>query len=214
MSLAVFKSRLENHLEGDLELVVTENRHTMLNVLEKRRAFTRLSIHKLFLDAPDAVLSAIAHYVKGIKKDRSVLRHFIQKHFDQVDYTHLIKQQQLETRGKIYNLDYLFDLLNQRYFRGGLDLSITWYGRLTIKKRRKSRVTFGQYVSGFPEYFVKFIIYHEMLHSVIPGSLDKGGRYCFHNRDFKAREKEFDEYERAIIWEKHNQEMIFRYGWT
>ena len=78
MTLIAFMERLKRQLKIELDLVVTENRSVMLNLLEKRRSYVRLSLHKMFLNAPDAILNAIVHYVNGTRKEGSVLRRFIQ----------------------------------------------------------------------------------------------------------------------------------------
>jgi len=224
MTIDAFKIRLAQHLKMDLELVVNENRSTMLNLLEKNRTFVRLSIHKMFLKAPDPVVSAIAHYVRGTRKENSILRLYIQEHLAQYDYTYLVNQNQLLHAGNNYNLKLLYDEINIKYFDCKLDLSITWYGKQK-KSRNSTRITFGQYLAGlrlikihrilddsfFPEYFVSFVIYHEMLHSVISGSLDARGRYCFHSAAFKRREKAFEHYWKAIEWEKNNKKQLFQW---
>ena len=226
ITLEDFKTRLLRFLDIKLDLVLNENRSTMLNILEKNRSFARLSVHKMFLDAPDPVLSAIAHYVRGTRKDKRhqslILRTFIQQHLAAGDYTHLIDRHKLTQQGKIYHLGELYDSLNHTYFGGGLKLSITWYGQ--VRSRRPSRITFGQYLPGlrlikihrmlddpfFPEYFVSFVVYHEMLHSVVPGSTDGRGQFCFHGRDFKKREMAFEHYRAALVWEKNNKTTLFK----
>jgi hypothetical protein len=52
-----------------------------------------------------------------------------------------------------------------------------------------------------PRYFVAYIVYHEMLHHVIPASRGLG-RTLLHPPEFLAREREFRHYERAIAWER------------
>src|SRR6267142_1461475 len=55
--------------------------------------------------------------------------------------------------------------------------------------------------SWVPRYFLQFIIYHEMLHHVIPASRGPG-RGLLHPPEFRLREEQFRHYERAIAWEK------------
>jgi hypothetical protein len=155
------------------------------------------------------------------------LREFIHGHLDRCDYTHLVNPQKLIQQGHVYHLKYLYDEINKKYFKGQLHLFLTWYG--TPHSKRRMRITFGQYVSGlrlikihrmldhpfFPEYFVAFVLYHEMLHSVIPGSRDTKGRFCIHGKNFKEREKAFEYYQKAIEWEKNNKAKLFEsYGRT
>jgi hypothetical protein len=223
-----FKTRLQRYLKIDLALIVNENRSTMLNLLEKRENFARLSVHKMFLEAPDSVVRAIADYVQRGRKYRqessALLRTFIQEHLTRSNYTHLIESQKLLHVGRTYHLKPLYDRLNLEYFGAQLDLSITWYGKQRIRPRLRSIVTFGQYLAGlrlikihrmlddpfFPHYFVAFVVYHEMLHSVIPTSVDARGRLCFHTPSFKEREKAFTHYREAIEWEKKNKTRLFQ----
>ncbi len=227
MSVEEFKIRLSAHLNTHLEIQVNENRSTMLNLLERNRFFVRLSVHKMFLTAPDPVISAIAHYVRGTRKEVTILRKFIQDSLADADYTHLVNPKKLQTVGHHYNLLESYHAINKQYFNNELDLSITWYGSSSRRKTR-TRITFGQYVAGlrlikihrmlddpfFPDYFVNFVIYHEMVHSVVPGSVDTRGRFCFHSADFKAKERDFEHYKAATVWEKTNKQTLFKYGWT
>jgi hypothetical protein len=219
------KQRLQSLLRMDVELVLTENRSTMLSLLEKRGGCVRLSVHKMFLEAPDAVISALAHYVRGTRAGRGarnqVLRSYIQTHLSHHDYTHLVDPQKFVQKGKIYHLQPFYDRLNERYFEGKLSLSLTWFG--SSRRVKRSHIVFGQYLAGlrvikihrilddafFPEYFVEFVLYHEMLHSVVPNFQDARGRMCFHGKDFKERERAFEHYYKAIEWEKNNKKHLF-----
>lgn len=225
MSVEQFKRRMAKHLDLDLEIVVNENRSTMLNLLERKRDRARLSMHKMFLDAPEQVISAIAHYVRGTRSNRSgqnlVLRGFIQKNLTQLDYSHTVDKQKLVHQGKVYDLSEIYDRLNKQYFGNKLKLQITWYG--LWKKKNRCRVIFGQYFDAlklvkihrrlddpfFPDYFVDFVVYHEMLHSVVPGYVDERGLFRSHGEEFKEREREFEFYEEAMAWEKKNRNHFF-----
>lgn len=220
-----FKKKIAKHLKLRLDLVINENRSTMLNVLEKKRGAARLSMHRMFLEAPDQVISAIAHYVRGTKKtsdEHLVLRSFIQASLQSYDYSNRIDPNKLVHEGKHYNVRLLYERLNRQYFDGKLALKITWYGHWG--KRNASRVTFGQYYDAlklvkihrilddpfFPAYFVAFVVYHEMLHAVVPGYTDKRGRFRTHGEKFKEREREFEYYEEATEWERKNRLFFFR----
>ena len=52
-----------------------------------------------------------------------------------------------------------------------------------------------------PSYYMEFLVYHEMLHADI-GIKNKNNRRIVHSGEFKKREKEFKQYEKAIEWEK------------
>lgn len=225
-AVAQFKRKIAKHLKLRLDLVINENRSTMLNVLEKRRDSARLSMHRMFLEAPDTVISAIAHYVRGTRRihqeQNLVLRSFIQKSLQTYDYSTRIDQKKLIHQGRVYDVGLLYETINRQYFDGKLALKITWYGQWG--KRSASRVIFGQYYDAlklvkihrvlddpfFPDYFVAFVVYHEMLHSVVPGYTDASGRFRTHGELFKQREKEFEHYAIASEWERKNRPLFFR----
>jgi hypothetical protein len=50
-----------------------------------------------------------------------------------------------------------------------------------------------------PRYFVEFIVYHELLHHVIP-PVRRNGRYEIHSPVFRRREREFPAYAEALAW--------------
>ncbi|MCH9627317.1 MAG: hypothetical protein S4CHLAM2_09530 [Chlamydiales bacterium] len=219
-------AKLQEHLKIDVELVINENRSTMLSILEKRRNRARLSIHKMFIDAPDEVIGAVAHYVRGTRRNggghNSVLRGFIQENLPRFDVSNRLDSTRLVQAGRVYDLNPLYRQINQHYFEGELELALTWYGNWGRNSRR--RVTFGLYQENlklvkmhrilddlfFPEYFVAFVLYHEMLHAVVPGYKDEWGYFRVHGPAFKERERLFEHYEQAIAWEKKNKKHFFR----
>lgn len=219
-----FKKRIEQALDIRLELIVNENKSTMLSVLDKRRGAARLSMHKMFLDAPENVIAAIVEYVRGKyrrKEKDNIIRGYIQSNLGRFNYAHKLKPAKLDSAGKIYDLQAIYNETNEQYFEGKLNLAITWFGTL---RPSRSRMIFGQYFDHlklikihrllddpfYPEYFVRFVIYHEMLHDVVPGYLDSRGFFRTHGPEFKRREKLFVDYEQADAWEKEHRKHFFR----
>jgi predicted metal-dependent hydrolase len=50
-----------------------------------------------------------------------------------------------------------------------------------------------------PEWFVEYILYHEMLHIKHPARIIDGRRY-YHTNAFRADERRFPRYEEAQLW--------------
>jgi len=55
-----------------------------------------------------------------------------------------------------------------------------------------------------PRYFLESIVYHEMLHAVIPIAREESGRRCVHSDEFRRREREFHAFGEALDWERTN----------
>ena len=114
------------------------------------------------------------------------------------------KKKLLGAQGDYYNLDEVFESLNQRFFFGLLGRpELTWSG---VSAKR----SLGHYDPAHntivvsrvfdrkntPRYAVEYLVYHEMLHLKHPVKV-KRGRRCVHPREFQAEEKLFPELELA-----------------
>ena len=110
-------------------------------------------------------------------------------------------------QGEVYDLDRMFTKINRRYFGGAVAKpTITWsqrrtrsilghhdhlYDTITISKTLDS--------TDVPEWFVEYILYHEMLHIRHPARLIKGRRY-YHTSAFRLDERRFSRYQEAQKW--------------
>ena len=109
--------------------------------------------------------------------------------------------------GKVYDLEKIFARLNRRYFKGEMEKPVlTWSQRrarsilghhdaahdtITISKTLDSREV--------PEWFVEYILFHEMLHIKHPARLIKGRRR-YHTSAFRLDERRFPHYQAAQQW--------------
>lgn len=129
----------------------------------------------------------------------------------------------LRHEGSHYDLRAIFDDLNHRYFRGRLrGYKVMWGQRR--KRRPKEYFVFGTIQeedrvirinpllnqSFVPLWFLRYVIYHEMLHSVVPDETGPGGRRRVHTEEFNRRESEFPSYRRARRWEEDNLARFLR----
>src|SRR5258706_665941 len=113
-------------------------------------------------------------------------------------------------QGKFYDLERIFARLNRRYFDGELEKPVlTWskrrarsilghhdaaHGTITVSKILDSR--------DVPEWFVEYILFHEMLHIKHPARIVNGRRY-YHTAAFRAEEQSFPRYQHAQEWLDH-----------
>jgi hypothetical protein len=116
-------------------------------------------------------------------------------------------------RGRYHDLEAIKHHLCDQYFPACQEVSIGW-GRWSGRARPRS-IRFGVYLSEarlirihpaldqafVPRFFVEFIVYHELLHHVIPPRRVKG-RYQIHTTAFRQREQAFPAYTAALAWRK------------
>src|SRR6266446_9053816 len=132
-------------------------------------------------------------------------------------------QLNLRQEGTHFDLRPIFDDLNRRYFRRRLrDYKVMWGRRR--KRRPREYFIFGTIQEEdrvirihplldqpfVPRWFLEYVLYHEMLHSVVPDEKDAAGRRRIHTKEFYRREKEFPRYRRARRWEDDNLARFLR----
>lgn len=216
-----FQEQLENSAGIKLHLKINDNRSTLLSVKWEPDC-TKVSLHRMFLKAPQNVMQALACYLKREhKKIAPSIKAYIEHSLQNLDYSHELDLSKLQTKGYVYDLEKIYRDLNHEYFDQPLSLHITWFGER--RRRLCKRVTFGLYHDPlrlikisrlldnrrFPDYFVAYVIYHEMLHYVCPTYVDEKGLKHIHSKAFKEREKEFKYFEHAQRWIRDNHNYLF-----
>ncbi len=110
-------------------------------------------------------------------------------------------------RGKVYDLESLFDELNERYFAGALARPmISWSARRARRVLGHHDHIHGAVVISrlldsprIPRFVLEYVLFHEMLHVKHPARVVEG-RTVYHSRDFRKDERRFDHYEEAVRW--------------
>ncbi len=207
--------RLGNLIGNPVALTVTDNRHTMISSKRERRML-RVRVHHMFLDANDATVRALARFLtRTDRRAETRLDEFIESNRHKIRRSGR-RRAPLRTRGQHHDLGELFDQLNFRFFDGGVCARVTW-GRRSPQTRRRRSIRLGTYVAEdqlirihpvldqpwVPRFFVAYVLFHEMLHAVVPAPL-RDGRRQFHGPEFRARERAYPDYNRALAWEKAN----------
>jgi predicted metal-dependent hydrolase len=181
--------------------------------LREGKLFVRLS--DLLEGAPDPVLRAIAHILLAKMYRKPIDRAYAARYRRYISgqdisrKAHLVRQMRGRKRiasaqGQTYNLENIFEELNQRFFYGLLARPrMTW-------SRDHARNRLGHYDPAHnaivvsrafdhprvPCYAVEYIVYHEMLHLKHPVKL-RGSRRCVHSMDFQAEERLFPHLQQA-----------------
>lgn len=215
------KERLESTSGCKVKLKINDNRSTMLSVKWEPDG-TKVSLHRIFLEAPKNVMDALACYIRQEDADIAPsIKAFIEDNLKHLDYSHQLDLKKLYSQGHAYNLQKIYNTLNVEYFKNKLNLYITWFGKSTPSSR--SQVTFGLYHDAqrlikvnrlldspsFPDYFVSYVVYHEMLHHVCPSYFDAKGQHHIHSKEFKEREVQFKYFDLAQKWIKDNEAIFF-----
>lgn len=229
---------------GLVVLSITDNRHSIISHSFKSGVLYA-RIHHMFLDAPTRVVDALVRYVAC---DDRAASNIVGQYIEANGFRLARRRPRaipLHAKGDHHDLLGIFNDLNARYFDGACHALITWGRR--AKRRSKSprqAIRLGSYTSlerlirihplldrpWVPRYFVAYVVYHEMLHHMIPSARgdgramtarasvaamtgrasDKIERRVLHPPEFLAREREFRNYDRAIEWERRHIARLLR----
>jgi hypothetical protein len=211
---------LSQGLRERVRLVVHDNRSTMVSY---RRAGgeIRIRVHHLFLGAPPDVARALGEFARA---RRPAARRQASLRIDawvKVQRQRIAPppQRALRARGRVHDLQAMLDRLNSDYFGGAIRARIGW-GRSGARPGRRSIKT-GVYLhhasairihpaldrEDVPAYYVEAVVFHEMLHEVVPPQ-ERGGRRIVHGSEFRARERLFPGYARARSWERAHLHVL------
>ena len=128
-------------------------------------------------------------------------------------------QRQLPFRheGRYFDLKAIFDKINGRFFANRLRGYTIMWGRKrnqppkeyfvfgTIQEEDKLIRIHPLLDAPFvPNWFLEYVVYHEMLHAFVPDEYTPGGRRMVHTEAFVAREKKFPHYRKSKRWEDEN----------
>jgi hypothetical protein len=196
-------------------------RFTSLNTtIRLREGHVYVSLSDLLEGAPEPVLRAIAHILlaKLYKKPIDPGHNHRYKRFASsaavTRQTELIRGARGSKRysgpqGRYYNLEEVFDSLNDRFFHGLMGRpELTW-------SEHNAKRSLGHYDAAHntivvsrvfdrpssPRYAVEYLLYHEMLHLKHPVKMN-GIRRCVHSREFKVEEKQFPQLKEALAFLK------------
>jgi predicted metal-dependent hydrolase len=113
------------------------------------------------------------------------------------------------SRGRTADLEEIFNQLNEQFFDGQISVeAVHWssrraYRRLGGYRSDQKRIVISRLLDHprVPRYFLEFVLYHEMLHVLLPGATGNGRTRHHHSR-FRAMEQAFPHYERAKQFER------------
>jgi hypothetical protein len=211
---AALTAWLEHQLAAPVSVVLTDNRSSIISVKHRSVSGYHLRVHHMFCQAPKAVWRALAAYARGSEgMAQQVLGAYIEAQ------QHLIRPSvprrfpRLHPCGRYFDLEQIYQDLNRTYFESRVAADITW-GRRPPQRPRTS-IRFGSYdakqrllrihhlldQSFVPQYFVESVVFHEMLHQLIPRQRING-RWSVHPPAFRQAEQRFPYYQLALQWQQ------------
>jgi hypothetical protein len=219
----MLERRLELAFGGPVQLGVTDNRRRMVTQTRSRGRL-RVRLHMMFLGAEERVKSALVAYVVHADREASqIVGEFIEQNLHRIRASRTARGL-LRTAGQVHDLEAILHDVNQRYFAGTVsDVLITWGRKTKPRADQRTSIKLGSYSATerlirihpvldqrwVPRYFVQYIVYHELLHHLVP-EVRVSGRTLLHPPEFQRRERDFQQFNRALTWEQKHIDRLLR----
>ncbi len=208
---------LKKILCESIHLTITDNTHVFLNASYRKKMW-HVRLHWMFTKAPSPIQHHVARYILNHnKKSSKVIDQFIEEHWHWVRHP----LPSIVTKGKVYDLQKIFDRLNRLFLKGKIKAKITW-GK-SAARRSYEQLQMGSYSSSrrlitihpsldqkwVPRHVVEATIFHEMCHAMIPVK-KINGRKQIHPLVFKKLEARYPHLQKVQKWEEKNLGSLLR----
>jgi hypothetical protein len=186
-------------------------------------------MHAMFAAAPPEVRGAVADLLRSgarARRSRNVLDTWIAATLPNHPPPRA-RESSLSTRGRHHDLDRIAGEILERELKADFGAGrppprLTW-GRTGGRAPRRG-LRLGSYDAemalvrihpaldqeAVPDWFVRYVLFHELLHAVHPPVKNAAGRWVRHGRAFRERERAYSGLERAIAWEKGHIDALIR----
>jgi hypothetical protein len=187
-----------------------------------------LRLHERFACAPDDVRAALAQWIRSGKRARNACALLDRWIADEIEpLPRRARRQALQPVGRVHDLAMLSrELLEGAFatdFPDGDGAPLVTWGRRTQSRSRGS-LRLGSYVPDdnlvrlhpvldapqVPDWFVRYVLFHEHLHAALPPRPGRGERWIHHGAEFRRREQRYPDYRRALAWEHDNLPALVR----
>jgi hypothetical protein len=217
-----WQAELAHAAKCPVRLVFTRNRVTLASARPSPGGGWVVRVHESFHQAPESVWSALGSFL-GMhrRKDWQVVS----------AYARTIAApacgravRGLSAEGRTYHLGHLAQEVNHRFFGGQLhDFQIGWGRRAAAKRRRGCRsrvVRFGSWCGmtrcirvhpmlDQPDVaadFVRYIVFHEMLHASLAAG--RAARRRVHDAEFRRMERMFPG---CAAWREYGTRLVHQF---
>jgi len=212
-----FIRELSGMCRSPLEVTFTRNRSSLISIQAKASGLRNVRLQHGFRAADCRTMKSLASYISSPnKRSGKVIDEFIREKQDLFET--MAKEghrsSKLRVAGRFKKLDSLLRKVIKDYEFKLRGVKITWgressvSGNHSIKfgsySHRSGTVTIHPALDSpdVPDYFVEYIIYHELLHAIFPPQENTGSRRSVHSPEFKRFEKKFSYYNEALEFEK------------
>lgn len=204
------QNQLSQLLKRKVELDFNSCSRVFVRICRLNWRAAHICLHPLFLTAPESTLQVLASFVRGDRRAVAQLKNYV---YSARQLPFCPRDPKWQSAGAHHDLQELLLGVCERYFPNIDPLRVTWF---TPRKPAKRSITLGQFdpISRLikihrrlddkrvPPFFLRFVLYHEALHSLHSPRIDDKNRFLVHTRSFKRAERQFAQYAECRLWQR------------
>jgi predicted metal-dependent hydrolase len=214
-----FIAELAAMVPHPVRIRLTRNRSNLISVMPRDDGSVDARFQHAFRAADVKTMKALARFMyKPDKRSRKRIDRFIDEKFDLIEA--MSREAPAERRpavaaGENHDLKKVLSKVMRTYGIRLKGIRIKWSSRAPGRGARYS-IKFGSYCHetktiaihpdldspDVPDYFVEFIVYHELCHVLFLPIEEQGKRREVHTEEFKRFERKFYNYEQALKFEE------------
>lgn len=191
------------------------------------RTRVHVRLHEMFRAAPEEIVAALAAWIRVGKRARrrsELLDRWLEHGLQQLP-PKKPRRVRLRSRGRWHDLQEIAEGLVGRELAGEFVgersvPEITW-GRRGRSRRSLQLGSFDPEIrlvrvhpvldrEDVPSWYVRAVVFHELLHAALPSPRGAAGRCVHHGPEFRRRERAYADHRRAVQWEKRNLSRLIR----
>jgi len=197
---------------SDVEIRYTRNRTVILSLRPDRKGRSVLRAHQCFRDCPDSVANAAVrlYLSKARPSQRRRWSHIVTLYHQETATPPESTSSRTLIAGRDHDLRAILGRVNATWFDGELNLDITFGDRVARRlmgrhERRSPRnlIVINPLLDHHwvTAWYLEFLVFHECLHEIFPPR-PKGDRMILHPPEFREREQQHPDFEKARKYER------------
>jgi hypothetical protein len=223
-----WRAFLVGELGGEIAVRYGRARHKVVRVVSQSGRRT-VHLNAVFAEAPDEVRVAVARWIRAGRRARAATRTldaWIETRLQLLEAERPARVA-LTTAGAVFDLAQIAAEVRAECFADEFGELRPWpritWGRASTRQPRRS-LRLGSFEAttrivrihpvldqaAVPRFFVRYVMFHELLHAVLDEPPRGNGRRVHHGPQFRRRERAFADTERAFAWEREHIDALIR----
>lgn len=187
-----------------IRLTLTRNRTSIIAVRVFRGQYATVRMHEEFLRAPNEIISSLGLYIRTTRRDHWRKVSTFARNLALPPTPTRSRNRPAPKPSRFHDLQAITREVNHSHFQNQIQCVAQWGRAPARRPRRRASIRFGSWNEqsrtitvhplldspDVPESFVRYIVFHEMLHAASPIE-KRNGKRSIHTPQFRTLENNY-----------------------